>query len=1850
MKPIAIVGMASIFPQAQDLETYWDNIVRERDSITDVPASRWRAEDYYDPDPAAPDKTYCKRGGFIPDIEFDPLEFGLPPNILEVTDVSQLLALIVARQAFEDAGYPASRGYDHERTGVILGIGGGQKLITPLTARLQYPIWERALRSAGLPEAEIQRAVETIKLAYIRWEENSFPGMLGNVIAGRIANRFDLGGINCVTDAACASSLSALKMALSELAEGRCDMMLTGGVDTDNSPFMYLCFSKTPAFSRGDTPRPFDITSDGMMVGEGLGMVVLKRLEDAERDNDRIYAVVRGIGTSSDGRYKSIYAPRSEGQARALRRAYENAGVAPASVGLIEAHGTGTVAGDLCEVTTLRQVFSEDNGRRQHIALGSVKSQIGHTKAAAGAAGLIKAALALHHKVLPPSINVSEPNPKFGLDGSPLYVNTRPRPWLRAAGGEPRRAGVSAFGFGGTNFHVVLEEYEGEHQRPYRRHATAQEIIVAAETPPALLARVETLAAELSGSGATQAFQSLAEASRTLELPTHLARVGFAADGPAEAAERLAQAAKLIAGQPEADSLSHPKGIFYRRTGLETAGRVVALFPGQGSQYVEMGRELAINFPQLRSALGRVDAHAPAGEPSVSEAVFPPPAASAEERAAQTALLQRTDYAQPAIGALSAGLFGLLREAGFQADFAAGHSFGELTALWAAGAIRDDDYFALTVARGRAMAPLADPSFDAGAMLAVAADVAAVQAIMAQVPGVRVANVNAHDQVVLAGTTTAVAHMQRLLKAAGHTATPLPVAAAFHTPLVGHAQAPFSRAVHACAVGRPQIPVYANATAQPYPADPRAVQAMLADQLLQPVHFLQQIENLYAAGGLIFVECGPRSVLTNLVSSILRGRPHVAVALNPSRKEDSDRQLREAAVQLRVAGVPMRGVDTFQHQMPAAAPRRKGLTVSLNGSNYVSDKTRAAFETALAEGERQSAERKTQRAEGSVQKADDQAKPVAVTHEPDAISPATQEMISEISEDTTSMATNVREKSVSPADVLAELHIHQREVLQAHQQFLTYQHEYVRLLLQLPQGSGAAGERELAAMHQLQAETLRVHERFLAQQGEYAAGLVALLGAPTPQAAPQPTTNGVAPHTNGAALPIVAAGDLVPDVARVDTLPAPDVVRTDTPVRRDTMPAPPVLIEYTPPPLHTTSYGRTDAPAPTPATPAPAHVPPAPAPVAPPAPPLDPALAAKLTAGLLEVVSEKTGYPRETLALDMDMESDLGIDSIKRVDILGTMQARYELPRLAPEELAELRTLGQVVEHLRTMLAPASPSAPATPHGSTNVSAPMQSSPAPVQSPAASAQVTPFTAPDAAPAARADTPVRPYTSPAVTTPPAPVPAASPVDPALAAKLTAGLLEVVSEKTGYPRETLALDMDMESDLGIDSIKRVDILGTMQARYELPRLAPEELAELRTLGQVVEHLRKTLAPALASATPAPPATSYGRTDASAPTPATPVPAHAPLAPAPAAPPVDPALAAKLTAGLLEVVSEKTGYPRETLALDMDMESDLGIDSIKRVDILGTMQARYELPRLAPEELAELRTLGQVVEHLRTMLAPILPATNGHITNGHAAYARTDVSAPATPFVPAAPAAPHAPVHLVRLPVPDELESRLLDGWSCVITDDGTATAAILAHSLAERGWQPVVLRLPAALIGERPALPRGIGRVALAELGEQQIDQALQTIADSYGPIGAFIHLHPHHAAGNGAALFSEAEQQIVRGVFLAARRLQPSLTQAARNGWAAFLTVTRLDGALGTAMQHDISPLGGGLFGLTKSLRQEWPGVFCRAVDLSPEIAPEQAAHLIAAELSDPDLRLAEVGHGPHGRVTLATSLAPAGVA
>ncbi len=1583
--PIAIIGMSSIFPQAHNIKEYWDNILNKVDTIVDIPASRWSIEDYYDPNPATPDKTYCKRGGFIPDMQFDPAEFGLPPNILEATDVTQLLSLMVAKECLEDAGYGEGRDFNRENVGVILGfVGIGSKLVIPLMARLQYPVWEKVLRSYGIPAEDIKKITEKMKLAYPKWEENSFPGSIGNVVSGRVANRFDLGGTNCVIDAACASSLAAIHMAVSELIEGRADMMITGGVDLDNSIGAYMCFSKTPAFSKSQNPSPFDKDSDGMMVGEGIGMVMLKRLEDARRDNDRIYAIIKGIGTSSDGRFKSIYAPRPAGQSLAMRRAYKEAGYSPASVGLIEAHGTGTMAGDPAEFEGLNEVFSENNQNKQTIALGSVKSQIAHTKAAAGIASLIKVSLALYHKVLPATIHINTPNPKLEIEKSPFYLNTEVRPWVKPAS-HARRAGVSSFGFGGTNFHVALEENESEQNGPYRLNSVPNVILVSASTPEELLTTCQKWSEKIQGPQAEQEYLNLASGWTENAIPLENSRVGFVARNESEAVSQLSTAMELLKTKGALESAEHPAGVYYRRSGIDPKGKLVALFPGQGSQYVDMGRELAVSFPTIRQAFAEMDkAFDTDGIRPLSSVIYPIPAFDSAQKESQSTLLTSTENAQPAIGTLSAGMFKLLQQAGFKADFTAGHSFGELTALWAAGVYDEDSYFVLAKARGKAMAPPTDPDFDAGTMLAVKGDVAALQEELKVFPEITLANWNSNNQVVLAGTKPAITAVQKVLVEKGYSVVGLPVSGAFHTKLVGHAQKPFAEAIKQVDFNKPNIPVFSNTTGQAYASNPEQIRVSLTQHILNPVRFKDEIEAIHSQGGQIFVEFGPKNVLTNLVKNILEGKPHFAVAINPNAKKDSDRQYREAVAQLCVLGLDLRKYDPYAlPSKPYHEEKKSAISVMLNGGLYLTEKTRTAFEKAVAQ--KDSLEMST------------------ATHpEGKATMPAVEQSQIPDATDRSPQTSN----QPGTGQMAERLQAWQDETLKSHNQFLSNDGEYTRLFGQITKQeldllSGNPSKQNLeqinaalqtldhsmAQFHQHQAETLSVHEQYLHSQAELINSLMQIQN-----------ISGV--------VPVSRPSEVEP------FKPALPEEIVENPSKRDAATFEPVSVPEAVIPTDTKTAISVEI----------------------------------LTKSLLEIVSEKTGYPTEMLEMNMDMEADLGIDSIKRVEILGAMQVRYpDLPKADTALLSEMHTLGQIVDQMVS-------SAPATG----------------------------------------------------------VPAAAPKP----VEITAPTIAVINE--------------VQTSIDLKAIKQA---------------------------------------------------------------------------------------------LLEIVSEKTGYPTEMLDPGMDMEADLGIDSIKRVEILGALQTRFpELPKADTAALAELHTLDQITEYLTSAKPTVEPLA-------------PDIPAVKEPSLEI----PRGVVALKFLPSPDHLDMVFPKDHTCILMDDGTGLTPALAEALSGQGIKVVVLGLKDTPPSDKSKMPKNIRRILMEDLTEAGIQNTLANIQQEFGPAGMYIHLDP---PGTAAATYSEVENTIARTTFLVAKYLMKNLTESARLNYAAFVTVTHMDGEFGLTTSGLFEPVSGSLFGLVKTLNLEWERVFCRAIDLSPDLNVATAVEHIMAELYDPNRLISEVGYSNKGRFTL----------
>ena len=929
--PIAIVGLSSLFPMARNHREYWQNIVDGTDCTSEVPESRWRLADYYDADPAAPDKSYSRRGAFIPDVEFDPLEFGMPPNQLDVTSTMQTLSLGVARDLLRDAGAAESGWYDPARTGVVLGVTGPVPLMHPLASRLSRPVLKEVVRAVGLTESDAEEIADRYVRAFAPWEENSFPGFLPNVVAGRVANRLDLGGLNSTVDAACAASLSAVRMAIAELTDRRADTMIAGGVDTENTIFVYLSFSKVGALSKTDRISPFSDQADGTLLGEGIGMLALRRLADAERDGNRIYAVIRGLGSSSDGRAKSIYAPRAEGQRIALDRAYQDADCSPASVELFEAHATGTAVGDRTELTALHELLTDHQAERHFAALGSVKSQIGHTKGAAGTASLMKLALSLYHKILPPTINVERPNGQIDFGSAPFYLNVKTRPWIRDPQRAVRRAAASAMGFGGTNFHVVVEEHDGQRSAVRNLHHTARAHVWHAADPAALAALLDSAAPSASGG----------------PIPADHARVGFVAADEQATEELRALAAGRITATPDAGQWSHPKGVYYRRRARGDLN-VGALFAGQGSQYLDMGLEAALNIPTVAGAFDEANASFAGAETRLASVVFPPSLFDPELRQAQEATLRRTEYAQPAIGALSAGQFRFLRELGLQCASFLGHSFGELTALWAAGSLADADYFRLAAARGAAMAP-APGTADPGAMAAITAGREQVTEILMKISDVVVCNHNAPDQVVVGGGTAAVEAVVSACERQGFTARMLAVSGAFHTEYVGHAVEAFRTAIDSVRIGAPGAPVYANSPDASYGLDPERNAETLGAQLLRPVEFVEAVRAMHTDGVTVFVEFGPKQVLTGLIRRILDNADVVAIATDTGPLGDADVALKQAAVQLVVLGVPLTGINRYDAPKAAQA-KPAGLTITLSAPEYVSPARRAAYQEGLTDG------------------------------------------------------------------------------------------------------------------------------------------------------------------------------------------------------------------------------------------------------------------------------------------------------------------------------------------------------------------------------------------------------------------------------------------------------------------------------------------------------------------------------------------------------------------------------------------------------------------------------------------------------------------------------------------------------------------------------------------------------------------------------------------------------------------------------------------------------------------------------------------------------------------------------------
>ena len=953
--PIAIVGVGAILPDAPNVQTFWKNIQAARYSITDVAADRWNPDLFYNSDPSAPDMTYSKIGGWVRGFKFEPAKMGIaiPPRILEQIDEAQQWAISACYQALSDYGYP-SRFLDPDRVAVILGnaMAGEKHYLS--TIRIHLPEYIHSLSSsqafqnlsADVQSALIQGLTSGVQSMVPPITEDTMPGELSNIIAGRVANVFNFTGPNFVTDAACASSLAALQGAVDGLRFGQFDAVLTGGVDRNMGVESFVKFSKIGALSP-DGSRPYAEGANGFVMGEGAAIFLLKRLLDAERDNDKIYAVIRAIGGSSDGKGKGITAPNPLGQQRAIQRAWKNAAVSPASVGLIEGHGTSTPVGDLAEVNSLTTIFGQFDLKPGSVALGSVKSNFGHLKSSAGAAGLLKATLALYDHVLPPSVNFNRPNSKIDFSQSPFYVNTQAQPW-EIPSGEVRRAGVSAFGFGGTNFHVVMEEYLPGVLTKESAVFPGVDLQVAAQSIPECLQPYRGLLflGALSAS----------ELSDSLAKNLHQAKLGHLPENNCPTPAQVSQPERLVidyedmkefiartekalkALETDAPTGWQALGVqgIYRGSGQP--GKMAFLFPGQGSQYVNMLRDLRTIEPLVAETFREADAvMTPILGRPISSYVF---VDGNDDAITQAELrLRSTDITQPALLAVHVSLLRVLERYGFKPDMVIGHSLGEYAALVAAGVLNLTEALQVVSARGQEMSKVA--TSDNGCMAAVSAPLAEVVRVLKTIEGyVVIANINSPVQCVIGGATSSVEAAITTFLAEGLQATKIPVSHAFHTQIVGPASQPLRKVIDRMNVQNPKILIVANVTGKPYPTGRDEILDILAAQVASPVQFVQGITTLYEQGARVFVEVGPKRVLSGLVTDILKEHKDITVlSTNHPRKGDIP-SINEALGRLYAAGVNGATAEVPPASVIEVSSTNVGADSSvLPGQKYVSAPT-----------------------------------------------------------------------------------------------------------------------------------------------------------------------------------------------------------------------------------------------------------------------------------------------------------------------------------------------------------------------------------------------------------------------------------------------------------------------------------------------------------------------------------------------------------------------------------------------------------------------------------------------------------------------------------------------------------------------------------------------------------------------------------------------------------------------------------------------------------------------------------------------------------------------------------------------
>lgn len=906
MSDIAIVGMACRFPQAKDLNGLW-RLVRDGEvAFKDIPEERWRHQSFFDAtDVRAVDKTYVRKGAFIDGYkEFAALHYGLAPRRVQVTDPQHRLLIEMTRQALQDAGYD-QKPFDRSGTGVFIGASVSEHKDL-LIARVRA----QQLADGQFGDAPFPHELEVLKAAaadVVPMRAFSIAGSLLNMNAAAVSQTFDFGGPSFALDTACSSALVAIHQAVINLRAGQCSSAVAGGVYLNLTPDNLIGFSRIGAISAQGVCRPFDARADGFVMGEGVGVVVLKRLEDALRDGDRIWSVIKGTGCNNDGKGDGPMTPRPEGQMAAMAKAWDEAGWSPESVGFVETHGTATTVGDVVEVGALKRFF-EEHAQEGHqgpwCTLSSIKANIGHTMSAAGVAGFIKASLVLHHQTLPPQPGCEELNPKLELERSPFRIAREATPWVTNG---PRRAAVSSFGFGGTNAHVLIEEGPRPHAAksfvvPAGAPAPREPILLSAPTPALLGQYALELATTIEREGL-----EVREVAKTLAARAHFdARLAFSAATRDELLGTLRACAECMATGGEL-----PPQVRWAEKPAKAP--VAMLFAGQGAQKVGLLRALVERFPALARHLEASDAAARAATQVGLLAALYPPAGSDEKAALQT--LTQTQVCQPAMAALGIALGEWLRSLGVRPDFVLGHSLGEFAAASVAGMLPATEAVALVARRGQLMQTL--PLKDCGAMLAVMAERQTVATAVQGLDGVWLANHNHPRQVVLSGTTAGIERAKETLKAQGLKCQSLEVSHAFHSPLLAGVDERMDGLLQGLHLHEGDVPVVSCITGRTYDSVAEAREIWVRHGT-SPVDFVGALEHLAHKGVQTFVQVGAGSALLAFARGTIDGTTGLSLA--PAEGDDAGEALVTTLGHLFVNGAALDLTPLFDGAQLVALP------------------------------------------------------------------------------------------------------------------------------------------------------------------------------------------------------------------------------------------------------------------------------------------------------------------------------------------------------------------------------------------------------------------------------------------------------------------------------------------------------------------------------------------------------------------------------------------------------------------------------------------------------------------------------------------------------------------------------------------------------------------------------------------------------------------------------------------------------------------------------------------------------------------------------------------------------------------